>query len=185
MRSTHFLSVCRFGTAFLEQSSMVPNVRNGVELSMVMAPFQIYLSFQQFFADCMQIWVLRPANSRAQLVIWGLLNVSLAEQHQNLCDLRAACRRAWGQGIAGKEVHSDCPLHGGPCVCADSAAVRERIERSGLRDVIPLIFRIAIQNGNQLFQTERGVRCKFSVSDAVDNTGFRCPIQNGQDEAMR
>lgn len=126
----------------------------------------------------MQIWVLRPANSRAQLVIWGLLNVSLAEQHQNLCDLRAACRRAWGQGIAGKEVHSDCPLHGGPCVCADSAAVRERIERSGLRDVIPLIFRIAIQNGNQLFQTERGVRCKFSVSDAVDNTGFRCPINS-------
>ena len=51
MRSTHFLSVCRFGTAFLEQSSMVPNVRNGVELSMVMAPFQIYLSFQQFFAE--------------------------------------------------------------------------------------------------------------------------------------
>ena len=79
----------------------------------MMAPFQIYLSFQQFFADCLQIWVLRPANSRAQLVIWGLLNVSLAEQHQNLCDLRAACRRAWGQGIAGKEVHSDCPLLAG------------------------------------------------------------------------
>jgi hypothetical protein len=55
---------------------------------MVMAPFQIYLSFQQFFADCMQIWVLRPANSRAQLVIWGLLNVSLAEQFQNPYDLR-------------------------------------------------------------------------------------------------
>jgi len=67
---------------------MVPNVRNGVELSMVMAPFQIYLSFQQFFADCMQIWVLRPANSRAQPVIWELLDVSLAEQFQNPYDLR-------------------------------------------------------------------------------------------------
>ena len=94
----------------------------------MMAPFQIYLSFQQFFADCMQIWVLRPANSRAQLVIWGLLNVSLAEQHQNLCDLRAdaACvlaaerRDSWAP-----------PEHLTPVYLRPPQAQRERAARLG------------------------------------------------------
>jgi len=44
--------------------------------------------FSGIFADHLRIQVPRPANSRAQPVIWELLDVSLAEQFQNPYDLR-------------------------------------------------------------------------------------------------